>query len=285
MKIDDLVTWIHMLHTYRYSLVASKKTMCLLVRADILRNVGKQMQFPYRRSFHSTVIPLDFFSWFKNKKQSEPVAPIKDTKELMKDIESGKKSNIEKKEKLDLKPENFIGEESMKTDLKAREELVDKVAFNRWLNASKASNEKELEAISVDCFNSVFHCSNISSVSEKQYDCPFPDLATKFNFTKSLQAKTGYLIPDSKLTVLSTPLQFNEYLIKEVLSGKLAKFKESEPNAIDLSGKNYSSPNIYITPDVDTKTQKKKFGKIMHEVQSMEAAHTERAIEQAKRSG
>lgn len=90
-------------------------------------------------------------------------------------------------------------------------------------------------------------------------------------------------MPDFQITVSKTPKQFKDYYVREILSGKLLKFKESEPNAIDLSEKDYGSPNVHIVNDVSTKKQNRKFGKIIKEVHALEQEELRKAVEGAKR--
>lgn len=252
--------------------------------AVAFRTAEKQMQRYAVGALHSTSKQSDFFSWFRKKKEQEAdsLVATQDTKELIKDIESGKKSKISNREKLDLRPENFIGDDSAKIERKARQALLMDVPFNVWLNGSKVANDQQLKSIAIESFNAASQDLTISSVDEAPYSADFTDLVTKFNFTKLLQARTGYLIPDNKLTILNSPSQFVEFYCTEIISGKSSKFKESEPHAINLSTR-HSPPNVYIAPDIDAKSQKKRFGKIMYEAQSLEAEHTKKSIELIKR--
>ena len=229
--------------------------MIRYTRIPRLNYLGAGSLLPSARQLHTTKVSSDFFSWFKSKKNQdqEPTVPTKGTQELISDIEAGKTSKISNKQKLELIPENFIGEEEGELAEKARAKQIKGVPFNRWLSA------KKLEGT-------------------------FPDLVIKFNFTKSLQASSGYLIPDYQLTILNTPAQFKNYICKEILSGKQARYKESEPNAIHLSSAQFTSPNIYIVPDVKPKAQKNTYRKIIREVNILEAESARRAIEQARQS-
>lgn len=225
------------------------------------------------KRIHTTAKRQDFFSWFKTKKDE-----VKDTKDVIKEIEAGKKVSTEEvsKTKLDLIPSNFIGEESAKTQKKALEKRINSVAFNSWLSRSKVATEQQLDSILQD---SLQLSANGTSAS---LDAPFEDLVTKFKFTKLLQTKTGYMVPDYNITTATTPLHFKDYFVKEILSGKLAKFKESEPNAIDLSNKDYGSPNIHIVADINTRKQRRKFGKIIKEVHALEHESLRRLVDEAK---
>lgn len=237
------------------------------------------------RQLHTTKVTYDFFSWFKNKKkeeQQEVVPPTKDTKELISDIEAGKKSKISNKQKLELIPENFIGIEEGEVAEKARAKLIKKIPFNRWLSAKKVSDEAQLDNLLVNCYNDSWTGTTITSASDSKLCEPFPDLVTKFNFTKLLQARSGFLIPDYQITILNTPSQFRQYFCKEILSGKQSRLKESEPNAIHLTSDQFTSPNIYIIPEVKPKSQKEAYRKIVKEVNLLEADNARKAIEQAK---
>ncbi|CDH12059.1 related to 54S ribosomal protein L13,mitochondrial [Zygosaccharomyces bailii ISA1307] len=226
------------------------------------------------RRIHITARRGDFFSWFKTKKEE-----VKDTKDIIKDIEAGKKVATDKgsRIKLDLIPSNFIGEESLEVRKKSQERRVNSVTFNKWLSRSKVATEQELDSIIDESMQATTNSSH-SSVST-----PFVDLVTKFKFTKALQTKTGYMVPDYTITVATTPLQFKDYFMQEILSGKLRRFKESEPNAIDLSNKDYGSPNVHIVSDINFKKQKRKFGKIIKKVHALEHDNLKRIVEEAKR--
>lgn len=253
------------------------RTSCLRAGSALLRP----------RQLHTTKVSSDFFSWFKGKKkqeQLEPSLPAKGTQELISDIEAGKKSKISNKQKLELIPENFIGEEQGEMEEKARAKLVKEVSFNSWLSRRKVSDEAQLDSLLVECYKSAWGDDAVVSVGDSKLDATFPDLVTKFNFTKALQARSGYMVPDYQLTTLTTPSQFKSYYTKEVLSGKQSRYKESEPNAIHLSPAQFTQPNIYIIPDVKIKSQKETYRKVVKEVNLLEAENTRRAIEQARRS-
>lgn len=226
------------------------------------------------RRIHITARKGDFFSWFKTKKEE-----VKDTKDIIKDIEAGKKVATDKgsRIKLDLIPSNFIGEESLKVRKKIQERCVNSVTFNRWLSRSKVASEQQLDSIIDESLQTTTNGSHTSITT------PFVDLVTKFKFTKALQTKTGYMIPDYKITVATTPLQFKDYFMQELLFGKLGRYKESEPNAIDLSNKDYGSPNVHIVADINSQKQKRKFGKIIKKVHALEHENLKRIVEEAKR--
>lgn len=238
------------------------------------------------RQLHTTKVASDFFSWFKSKKNQdqETTVPTKGTQELISDIEAGKTSKISNKQKLELIPENFIGEEEGELAEKARAKQIKGVPFNRWLSAKKVANEAQLDALLIESYNNAWNGSKITSATDSKLEGTFPDLVIKFNFTKSLQASSGYLIPDYQLTILNTPAQFKQYICKVILSGKQARYKESEPNAIHLSSAQFTSPNIYVVPDVKPKAQKNTYRKIIREVNILEAESARRAIEQARQS-
>lgn len=247
----------------------------------------KRGSLPMVRSLHTTNVTSDFFSWFKKKKaeETESKVPSKDTSELMKEIESGKKSEVAtNSQRLKLTPDNFIGKEPGQLDREAHQKQVRETLFNNWISKEKVATERRLDELLVQSFNESYSGEKISAASDAKLDSSFPDLITKFKFTKFLQANSGCLIPDYKLTVLNRPSQFRKYFVDEILSGKQARYKDSEPNAIHLTQEQFASPNIYVVPDVDVKSQNKNYRKIIQDVTLSEAEVSRRAMQDAASS-
>ncbi|QLQ78194.1 hypothetical protein HG537_0A04410 [Torulaspora globosa] len=247
----------------------------------------KNGSLPVARALHTTHISSDFFSWFKKKKaeENEAKVPAKETTELIKEIESGKKSkSVVNNQKMKLTPENFIGKEPAQLDRAEHQRIVSEVKFNSWISKDIVSNERRLDELLIESYNESYPGDKISASSDTKLDAEFPDLVTKFKFTKYLQAKSGCLISDYKLTILNRPSQYKQFFMDEILSGKQARYKEAEPNAIHLTQERFTSPNIYIIPDIDVKSQNKKYRKIMQEVRLSEAEISRRAMEDAARS-
>ncbi|EJS42920.1 mrpl13p [Saccharomyces arboricola H-6] len=262
--------------------------MSALLKANCARplqqwSVGLSTVNQRVRPIHTSAANRDFMSWFKRKKQEEHKEPVKDTKQLIKDIEEGKAevfspSSSKSKNKLELIPENFIGEGSRRYRRKKElEHAVSSAPFNQWLTRGKVTFQSDLD--------NVISQATQKTLGKDDQDAQFPDLVTKFQFTKFLQTESGYLIPDYKLTTLSTPLQFKMYFQKEILPSindpKLV-FKESEPDAIHPFSDKYASPNIYVVNDITPKEQKIKYDTIMREIQKLEDEATKKALEMAR---
>ena len=159
---------------------------------------------------------------------------------------------------------------------------INEIPFNSWLSKQKVSKEEKLDLILKESLES-------AGMEGDTLDLEFPDLIKKFQFTKMLQAKTGYLIPDFQLTVLAKPSDFKTYFIDEILSGKLARFNEAEPNAIHLTKESYDAPNIYLENtieerDISGKQQRKKFNTILKQMHDLDEVKTETLIENARRA-
>lgn len=265
-------------------------SVCGMMRSvDIIHQAGSILRgsLVQARALHNTHTSADFFSWFKKKKaeESEPIVPTKPTDELIKDIESGKKTKPAiNSQRLSLTKENFIGKEPGFLDRTVRQKLISEIPFNKWTSDKTALTERRLEEILVESYNDSFPGNKITTASNGSLDAKFSDLVTKFHFTKLLQAKSGYLIPDYKLTVLNSPSQFKKYYLDEIVSGRQARFKESEPNAIHLTQEKFTSPNIYVVPDVNVKSQNKNYRKIMKEVNLAEVEVSRRTMEQVANS-
>lgn len=151
------------------------------------------------RPIHTSSPNGDFMSWFKRKKQEEHKEPVKDTKQLIKDIEEGRAGASSKnKNRLELIPDNFIGDGPRR--YKRKKELkhaISAAPFNQWLTRGKVTSENELDDVISQAMQ--------KTLGNDDQNVQFPDLVAKFEFTKFLQAKSGYLISDYKLTTLTTP--------------------------------------------------------------------------------
>lgn len=228
------------------------------------------------RYMHTTAVSNDVFSWLRNRKKTEPV---KSTKDVISEIEAGKdlsKTN-ENVTTLELTPDNFIG----KFDKKKNVIPLDTVPFNYWLSSTKVASEEELNTILVQAYNETFG-TNITNATEEVLNESFKDITEKFKFAKQVQAKSGFILSDYQFTVLSTPISFREYYLKEFVSGKALRFKESEPNAIHLNSESFKAPNIRVMEDIPEKVVRSKFKKIVKEVDAIESTITKNAIENAK---
>ena len=237
------------------------------------------------RHFHKSPISQDFFNWIKERskeraKKRQEAEKQKSTKDVMSEIEAGKEvEDSGSVTTLELIPENFIG-----TFDKARHTIpLETVPFNEWLPKVKVTTEEGLNEVLVKSYNQVYD-TNVSTVSDDKLSLPFTDLQKKFEFCKAIQQGLGYMISDYQLTVLQTPIAFRDYCLVELISGKLARFNEKEPNAIHLTNESYTAPNIRVMEDVSVRERKEGFESILAEVNEMERVAREKAIEEARRS-
>lgn len=238
------------------------------------------------RQFTSGAARADFLSWFRrNKNKDTPAVPAqpelqRDTKEVISEIESGKTTEVKSSSvtRLQLTDDDFVGVDLSKQEAQIRSQKLATVPFNQWLSQDKVSTEQQLEQVVSESYLETFG----NAPTEEQLGSVFENLVDKFRFTKLLQSKSGHIIPDYQLTRLQTPLEFKSWFENRVLSGKLGKFKESEPNAIDLSDIKFP-PNVYVVPDVKPSVKKQKVQKILEEVAALEAQYEREAIEKAKR--
>lgn len=232
------------------------------------------------RSFGSTAARPDFMSWFKRNKDTTPAKPVKETKEIISEIESGRDLKAERSTvtRLELSDENFVGIEASEAEKGNRLEALKSVSINKWLSEDKISTGQQLEQVILESYQETYNMVP----TEKELSERFADLVSKFKFTKLLQSKSGYMIPDYQLTRLESPEQFRSWFEEKVLSGKLGKFNPAEPNAIDLSAIKFP-PNVYVAPDVKLSEKKEKINKIIGEVAAMEQEMERAAIERAKK--
>lgn len=230
------------------------------------------------RALHTSNVRYDFFSWLKDRKKSKK-EPVKSTKEVISEIESGK-DITEKNENvstIELIPENFIG-----TFDKNRNVIpLDTVPFNRWLSVDRITTEEALNKVILDSYNETFG-THLTDITDNTLGDAFTDITQKFNFTKLLQIKSGFILSDYQFTILACPKSFKEYYLKEFVSGKSLRFKESEPNAIHLDGNSFKAPNIRVVEDIPAKNVRIKYKRLVNEVNNLENKITEDAIENAK---
>ena len=200
------------------------------------------------RSLSTTARRSNMLSWFRTKKQEMKKVVVQDTKSVMSDIESNGVQVKESSDKLTMKliPENFIG-----TAIGVKEKYTGEVVFNKWLGDK--ANPKDLDTI-----------VNDSLIDGMAVEDTFADLKNKFDFTKNFQAKSGYMIPDYKITVLQTPLQFKEYLSNEL---------DTEKKKL-----HYSSRNINVIQSVKGRDQKKTYNKIINDLNMLNAHKNENIL-------
>ncbi|CCH62683.1 hypothetical protein TBLA_0I00180 [Henningerozyma blattae CBS 6284] len=225
------------------------------------------LQRKFTRSLASTAPRNDIFSWLYSKKNAKKSIPKeeKDTKKIMKQIEEGKDTDRDADSGellfLELKPENFIGEDQGMIDSRIRKENKKPILTTSWLSKHKVKNEKAFDEILLSCYNETFN-KDMKNITDTILTDNFPDLSTKFNFSKEIQKKSGYLISDYNVTLFNSPVDFRNYFRTEVFSGKLGLFKESEPNAIHLNSKSFNSPNIFVQSDVTFFKQKRNIKRL-----------------------
>lgn len=237
----------------------------------------------------------NMLSWFRDrkKKQEEVWVPNnlkQDTSKLIDKIEKGEQINdvdaVQKQNSdyIELSANNFIGEDDKTIAKKLKREEIKKLKeYNEkfWLyNQKKVKTSKELDEIIINCFNDTMNGNVVNNIDDKILSNDFSNLESKFLFTKYLQVNSGYMISDFDVSKLNSPISFKQHFEKEIISGKLGRFKESEPNAIHIDSTSFTAPNVYVQPDITFKRQNKKFGKIIKEVQELENDKDNKIIQQ-----
>lgn len=235
-----------------------------------------------RRYLHRTAVNQDFFSWF-SKKKKEPLhvqdqALVRPTKEIISEVEKGqisKEDMTSSKIKLDLSPENFIGVTKHELKRQREKELMETIEIKQWLNDKRVETPEQLDQI----------IQNASQEVGIESTAAFPDIKSRFLFAKGVQSQSGYEVPDHVLTSMKTGNDIKNYFNEEVFSGKLARFKASEPDAIHLTQESYQAPNIRVVDNsVPIKERKQKLKTILSTVKQLEAEQTRRLMEEAKSS-
>ncbi|AGO10187.1 AaceriAEL289Wp [[Ashbya] aceris (nom. inval.)] len=233
------------------------------------------------RALHTGPVTQDLFSWLKRgKNKEEAVEKPADTKELIGKIESGSsgKQNVARKAlKLKLAPNDFVGMEEGQLARQLHRERLEQVQFRRWLSQEKLSKPEELRTHVAAAYEAAFGAPGDAAALEQR----FPDLQAMFAFAKHLQASTGYIMPDAQLTRLHTPAAVAQWYERNVLTGKLQKFREELPNAIDLSDADLPA-NVVVREHVMPKTQRKTLNSVLREVSALEASKAKAALERAK---
>ncbi|CUS20600.1 LAQU0S01e10308g1_1 [Lachancea quebecensis] len=237
-----------------------------------------------KRSLHVSTSNKDFMSWFKKKQTAKPSVPIKKTEEVINEVESGARGAEVPLSRLKLTEDFFIGKNASDLDRRERQSRINEIPFNVWRSSEKLNSSDALDNILIESYNSTHSRSQVTGIADEKLALPFTDLAFKFHFSKAIQSATGTLITDYQITRLQTPIAFRDYLLKEVVSGKLAKFKDSEPNAIELAKGNYSSDSIHVVEDVRPHERKKRLSKILSEVEALEREAARQAVEEARQA-
>lgn len=215
------------------------------------------------RSFHRIPPTRNLLSWFKKK----DAKPLTSTQELIKAIESNEKIEESVINKLDLSDaNNIIGKHIIKPV------SLNLLPFNHWLSEKKLTTEAELDRF----------INQIAKDLELKIDESFPDILTRFKFYKKIQILTGYTISDYQLTILNSPVQFKNYYMENIISGKLLRYNVKEPNAIHISTEQYNLPNVIVKEPRPPKEQKVILNSILNEVKYLKEAKIQQAINELK---
>ncbi|CEP60884.1 mitochondrial 54S ribosomal protein mL50 MRPL13 LALA0_S02e01860g [Lachancea lanzarotensis] len=245
-----------------------------MLRSSSYVSTGRFLHVSARRS--------DFMSWFKRKEDSKSNKTSRNTKDVIADIESGENKTKGSSSKLKLTEDSFVGEEAAAVNHAKRKVLVAQVPFNKWLSSKKVSTAEALDQAIIQAF-SALNSGTAMSIDDESLAVPFSNLVNKFHFTKSLQASTGVLVPDYQLTRLKTPLEFRDFYLREIVSGKLAKYKDAEPGAIDLDSSSYTAETVHVVKQVAPQEQRKKLSNILSEVESLDRQNAREALKSARR--
>ncbi|AMD21815.1 HFL041Cp [Eremothecium sinecaudum] len=238
-----------------------------------------------KRSLHAAPPAKNILSWLRSRKDGKEKTPAKDTKALIKEIESGETAFSASKQSvvtLALDESDFIGVDVEAENERRYKEMVQSSKLNIWLQPKKVASVEQLKELVISSFNDASNVK-VSSIDDPLLTENFTDLVCKFKFIKQLQAKTGYMIPDEKITRLLSPVSFLQWYDAEVLSGKLLGYNEAEPNAIDLSKKEFP-PNVFITPLIKKREMMNNMDQILSEVEALEKEKAVSAISNAIRS-
>ncbi|SCU97722.1 LAMI_0F11122g1_1 [Lachancea mirantina] len=240
-----------------------------------------------KRHMHTSFVRQDFMSWFKRKQAKQATAPVRDTAEVISEIEAGKdQEGTPDKGKLRLTDNDFVGTETAQHDRIQRAKLVQDVPFNKWLSGEKVKDERTLKQILIEVHNASTDAAHkINTIEDPAAQTAFQDLTSKFHFSKQVQARTGIMIPDYTLTRLRSCASFHTYFQSEILSGKHARYNEREPNAIHLSDSAFSSTNIHVVPEVKTRDRKKKLSLLLAEAAARERDAAQKALQSARSEG
>ncbi|KAG7797064.1 hypothetical protein KL929_002770 [Ogataea haglerorum] len=230
------------------------------------------------RQFHNSVVRpsvLDYFRFYR-KKDTVPETPTKDTKEVIKEIETKTRDPVTSNKIVVLGKHN-----SEFSDEKIAQKAMEGFVFTTWLprksEFSKRNNGSQpYQEVVSELLTEIFKIHAPSTASDIKLD----DLALRFKILKDVQIKFGTSIPDIKLSQLDSFDKIERYLVAK-LDPKSQLFNEKVPDAVHLDPKEFEGTNITVGEYVFESQKRKEVKKLYRKAKKAE----QKAIQEALSDG
>ncbi|KAG7767647.1 hypothetical protein KL931_003460 [Ogataea haglerorum] len=230
------------------------------------------------RQFHNSVVRpsvLDYFRFYR-KKDTVPETPTKDTKEVIKEIETKTRDPVTSNKIVILGKHN-----SEFSDEKIAQKAMEGFVFTTWLprksEFSKRNNGSQpYQEVVSELLTEIFKIHAPSTASDIKLD----DLALRFKILKDVQIKFGTSIPDIKLSQLDSFDKIERYLVAK-LDPKSQLFNEKVPDAVHLDPKDFEGTNITVGEYVFESQKRKEVKKLYRKAKKAE----QKAIQEALSDG
>ncbi|KAG7694929.1 hypothetical protein KL930_001252 [Ogataea haglerorum] len=230
------------------------------------------------RQFHNSVVRpsvLDYFRFYR-KKDTVPETPTKDTKEVIKEIETKTRDPVTSNKIVILGKHN-----SEFSDEKIAQKAMEGFVFTTWLprksEFSKRNNGSQpYQEVVSELLTEIFKIHAPSTASDIKLD----DLALRFKILKDVQIKFGTSIPDIKLSQLDSFDKIERYLVAK-LDPKSQLFNEKVPDAVHLDPKEFEGTNITVGEYVFESQKRKEVKKLYRKAKKAE----QKAIQEALSDG
>ncbi|KAH3668796.1 hypothetical protein OGAPHI_002551 [Ogataea philodendri] len=233
------------------------------------------------RQFHSSASRasiLDYFKFYK-KKETEPQVPVKDTKQVIKEIETRTQAPVAANTVVMLGKHN-----SEYSDKKLRQQAMEGFVLSSWIPAksefSKKNVQPELYKDQItEILTSVFQRHvPATPASELKLD----NLALRFKLLKDVQIKFGLSIPDFKLSQLDSFSTIRDYLYQR-LDPEGFVIDEKVPDAVHFRPGEFDGTNITVGKYVFESQKKKEVKKLYRKARHAERKSINEALASEKK--
>lgn len=206
---------------------------------------------------------MDYFKFF-NKKSSAQTPQVKDTKEVIENLQENQ-DKIKTNDKIEI-----LGRKNPRyTDKAIIEENLNGFKINRWIPKSnefskQLTTENYRSEISKE-LERIFSTLNLSTTAE------IDDLFKRFQLLKTVQQSFILSIPDSKFTLLNSFDALQTYLFTNLNpSLKLSKKSEFQPDAVDLNPSDFQGTNVSISEFVFKSDKERAYKSLLKKASKLE---------------
>ena len=149
---------------------------------------------------------------------------------------------------------------------------------NTWLNTKKITTVEQLDEILLSSWKEIDASTKITNI-EELVKTELYDLNVRFQYFKKVQQQSGYSVSDLVLTGSSTIKILRSHFVHNVLSREAMSYNEKLPNALHLDENSFKDlPNVVIDKEIKRKDIKKKFNKLLKQVEEHNSNKIELAL-------